>query len=176
MRSSIYIYIFFLIFFISCQESSEPLRAWGEASNNLQLSLDISDDHLTEGESGIANLLVKNISDEQITHELYATFNLYDEENILRYISYFNLMAEDMISLYESSKTNPKSNFVISPNDQREYQIDISKLGWVQPQDSRPPYAEFYDLIQKNKYIFVSELHLISNGEVHSNLINVEIK
>jgi hypothetical protein len=168
---------FFLIILFSCQNSIDPLNIviWGEKSNGLQLSISIDDNRLTEVESGTVILIVKNVTDKEIANELYATLNLYDEGNILRYISYFDLMAKDITSLYESSRAHPKSNFQINSNSQRKYEIDITKLGWIQPQDSRPPYAEFYDLILKSRYRLVSELHFIFKGEVHSNSIQIEI-
>lgn|GEM_PF-4689530 len=176
MKVTYFVSIVLLVFLFSCQKNSEPLVPWGKASNGLQLSLKISKSQLKKEEPVIVNLFVKNVSDERMEHTLLATLRLDAMQQGPSYESYFDLMADNQEALYKSSMNHPSSNFVIAPGEQKKYQFDMTRLGWVMAVDSRPPYAEFYDLVQKNEYTLSFELELASDQTVRSNSVKVKIE
>lgn len=177
MKSNIIILTLFLFLYLSCQKSTEPINEikWGQESQGLMLSLSPNGIILSEDEPGEIMLTIKNTTSEQISFELYATLNMYDQGKIQRYLSYFDAMASDVNSLYESSKNHPKSEFVLEENGERKYRIDLTKLGWVSPVDSYPPRLDFYQKVEKNNYTLVAEFHLMSDSVITSNKIGLEI-
>ena len=78
--------------------------------------------------------------------------------------------------MYESSKGHPRTNLILYPDEQIKFRIDITKLVWVHAADSRPPYADFFDFIEKSMYQLDCRLEFVPEGEVISNSVIIEVK
>ncbi len=171
MKTLFILLIASLFVFSACKKSTAPLIdiSWGEASHGLQIALSPNALNLCEGQAGEIQLAVQNVTSDSLSLELYATLNLYDSAAVLRYVSYFDISAKDLESLYASSHSHFTSVFKMAANEQKRYRINITRLGWVTPADSRPPYATFYDLVAKNRYTLTCELWLTAGRTVRSN-------
>jgi len=178
MKYLIFTLTFLSFCLFSCQKSTDPLESiiWGEESNGLQISLYCLGQIISQEKLCEIVIKVKNVSEAEISREVYTTLNLIDEGKKQSYISYFNLMAENLNELYESSRSHPKTNLILDSGDQIKFRIDIRELGWVHPVDSRPPYAEFFDFVDKSSYQLFCRLEIVSNGEVISNYEKIEVQ
>lgn len=171
MKSLTTILIAFLLTISGCRKNSTPLGAvsWGETSHGVQISLSPNSLYLSSGEAGNIELAVKSVKADSLQLPLCAILKLYDEEQILRYLSCFDISAKNTESLYASSYHHPVSTLILAPDEQKYLRFDFTQLGWVTPVDSRPPYASFYDLVKKNRYTLTCELELTKDGIVRSN-------
>lgn len=178
MKYFLFVVIFFLTTGFNCKKSSKSVDpiTWGEETNGLQLSLIAYCQTITDNQPGEIGIIVKNSSSAVIEHDLYAMLQLIDEEKRIYYVSYFNLMSNTMDELYESSKVHPETKLKINSGQMIEFRIDITKLGWVLPIDSRPPHADFSEIVIKSKYKLLFQIELVSDSMVYSNPINIEIK
>lgn len=167
-----------LLLLFNCHKSTEPItdQEWGSSSQGLMMALSPHDLTISNDHPGETKLVVKNLTTNPVHFEMYASLNLYSPDSIWRYVSYFNIMSQDMDTLYASSWQHTKSNFLMDAQAMKVFKLDVSKLGWASVEQSYPPRLPFYQKIEKNLYILSAELHIIVDGVVVSNPVNLAVK
>ena len=174
----IFLLFVFLISFVGCQKNSEPLELniFGPETNGLHSSISLTSTRLRQGESTTASVIIQNVLHENVTIKAVPMFALYNSQNFQCYLSYFDVTKTQEANLLQSSKQHPEVTLTLSPKEEIKRDIDITRLGWLSPVDSRMATKTFFQVVAKDTYTLRFELDLANGGKIQSNAVRIVVE